>query len=80
MGPLCKSLLSVFHPPVQSPLFQTESMPKLSSIIRSPSSHKLTDFDVKCNSPSFFFFFFSHKKVNHSVLSSSNSTLHSMHD
>lgn len=56
MGPLCKSLLFVFHPPVQSPLFQTETMPKLSSIIKSPSSYKLADFDVKCNSPAFFFF------------------------
>lgn len=76
MGPLCKSLLLVFHPPVQSTLFQTETMPKLSSIIKSPSSYKLTDFDVKCNSLAFF----SHKKVNHTMLNSSNSTLHSMHD
>jgi len=76
MGPLCKSLLFVFHPPVQSSLFQTETMPKLSSIIKSPSSYKRADFEVKCNSPAFF----SHKKVNHTLLSSSNSTLHSMHD
>lgn len=63
MGPLSKSLPFAFHPSVQSYPFQIETMPKFSSIIKSPSSYKLADFDVKCNSTASF----SHKKVNYAI-------------